>query len=73
MLNNIAAHHLGHEVSQHWSYRFVHGNAQYLIGVYLNGFDKVRKIAQQPDAIDKFFENVSDIKAVTVRSDVCSF
>lgn len=72
MLNNIAGRRLGRAVGRNWSARFVRRNAQYLTGVYLNGFDKVRKIAQQPDDIDKFFENVERTNVFTSNPDARS-
>lgn len=59
ILNNIASHRASAEVGVHWSARFVQRHQNDLLGVYLNGFDKARQKAQNPDSIAIFFDHVS--------------
>jgi len=59
ILTIIAEGRVSHAVGKNWSRKFVLRHSSSLVGTYLNGFDKVRHDAEDPDAIQCFFDNAS--------------
>jgi hypothetical protein len=58
IIRNMVERSLGHSIGHNWVTRFQQRYSDRITGIYLRGFDRDRKHADNPDTISHFYSNV---------------
>ena len=58
IVQNIVEEFLNHTIGKGWVYRFIKRHKDKFKSIYLKGFDRERKIADNPINISHFYKNV---------------
>jgi hypothetical protein len=61
ILRNVVEELLDKQIGKNWVYEFVQRHSDRIISRYLKGYDRERKIADNPQFIAHFYTNVSSL------------